>query len=456
MRIMSGMFSGIKQLECKLKSLDELDFEALKEKAICLLKYNQQLENIISKLQKQENEVPKVTKPFIFDRYKKRHIALKVSYLGWNYGGLAPQGCLALTVMDRVFDALEKSKLIENRNECNFSVCGRTDRGVSGLCQVVSLVSRSLIARGVGVIEDSGSRISERQDVPDKEMDYVSALNRNLPRDIRVLAWSPISPDFSARFTCCKRSYEYYFPESGLDTKSMMDAGNRLVGVHDFRNFCTSRIEKDTVTFIREIFEVVISDVDSCDHHCKLCRISISASGFLYHQIRYVMSVLFMVGRGYESPSVIDDMLDLSKTPAKPHYHLAADFPLLFIAGTYPESCLNWETSEAAQLDLVKHYQKLWSEYEIRSAIVRRMLNYVESTIPNSSLINHHLDEISPEAKFISTLELSSKKTVIKKLSTRHVELTVDEKIENLRKKRKIDTCNLEKPIETEITEQCT
>ncbi|CAH8472073.1 unnamed protein product [Schistosoma intercalatum] len=358
--------------------------------------------------------------------------------------------------MDRVFDALEKSKLIENRNECNFSVCGRTDRGVSGLCQVVSLVSRSLIDRGVGIIEDSGSRISERQDVPDKEMDYVSALNRNLPRDIRVLAWSPVSPDFSARFMCCKRSYEYYFPESGLDTKSMMDAGNRLVGVHDFRNFCTSRIEKDTVTFIREIFEVVISDVDSCDHHCKLCRISISASGFLYHQIRYVMSILFMVGRGYESPSVVDDMLDLSKTPAKPHYHLAADFPLLFIDGTYPESCLNWETSEAAQLDLVKHYQKLWSEYGIRSAIVRRMLNYVESTIPNSSLINHHLDEISPEAKFISTLELSNKKTVIKKLSTRHVELTVDEKIENLRKKRKIDTCILEKPIETEITEQCT
>ncbi|RTG88083.1 uncharacterized protein DC041_0002031 [Schistosoma bovis] len=171
-------------------------------------------------------------------------------------------------------------------------------------------------------------------------MDYVSALNRNLPRDIRVLAWSPVSPDFSARFMCCKRSYEYYFPESGLDIK------------------------------------------------------------------------------------VVDDMLDLSKTPAKPHYHLAADFPLLFIAGTYPESCLNWETSKG--------------------------------TIPNSSLINHHLDEISPEAKFISTLELSNKKTVIKKLSTRHVELTVDEKIENLRKKRKIDTCILEKPIETEFTEQCT
>ncbi|CAH8472088.1 unnamed protein product [Schistosoma intercalatum] len=283
--------------------------------------------------------------------------------------------------MDRVFDALEKSKLIENRNECNFSVCGRTDRGVSGLCQVVSLVSRSLIDRGVGIIEDSGSRISERQDVPDKEMDYVSALNRNLPRDIRVLAWSPVSPDFSARFMCCKRSYEYYFPESGLDTKSMMDAGNRLVGVHDFRNFCTSRIEKDTVTFIREIFEVVISDVDSCDHHCKLCRISISASGFLYHQIRYVMSILFMVGRGYESPSVVDDMLDLSKTPAKPHYHLAADFPLLFIDGTYPESCLNWETSEGMWI-ITSLYNKISSCStrfgQTLSEIVVRIRNPVE------------------------------------------------------------------------------
>ncbi|CAH8459799.1 unnamed protein product [Schistosoma turkestanicum] len=163
-----------------------------------------------------------------------------------------------------------------------------------------------------------------------------------------------------------------------------------------------------------------------------------------------------MVGRGYESPSVIDDMLDLSKTPAKPHYHLAADFPLLFITGTYPESSLNWQTSEAAQLDLIKHYQELWSEYRIRSAIVGRILNHVESTFQKSSPINHHLDQISREAKFINHLQPSGKKTAIKKLSTRHVELTVDEKIENVRKKRKTNTCSLEKSIETEITEHCT
>nr|AAW25330.1 SJCHGC04584 protein [Schistosoma japonicum] len=141
-------------------------------------------------------------------------------------------------------------------------------------------------------------------------------------------------------------------------------------------------------------------------------------------------------------------MLDLTKTPAKPQYQLAADYPLLFITGSYPEDCLNWETSEAAQLDLVKHYQRQWSEYRIRSAIVKRILNYVESTIPNSSLLNHHLDKISPEARFTSPLQPSNK-SVIRKLSTRHVELTLDEKIEKIRKKRKMSTPNLDKPIET-------
>ncbi|KAK4473733.1 hypothetical protein MN116_003075 [Schistosoma mekongi] len=449
MRNVSKIVSGMKRLESELQSLKELDFEALREKAISQARQNQHLKNLLFKLRKPESDIVKTNRPFIFDKYKRRHIALKLSYLGWAYCGLVPQGCYALTVMDRLLDALEKSKLIEDRNECIFSVCGRTDKGVSGICQVVSFISRSLLAEGVGVIEESGRRISERQEVPDKEMDFVSILNRNLPLDIRVLAWSPVSPEFDARFNCRKRSYEYYFPESGLDIESMMDAGKRLVGVHDFRNFCASRIEKDTVSFVREIFEVVIHNVDGSDQRTKLYHLCVSASGFLYHQIRYIASILFMVGRGYESPSIIDDMLDVTKTPAKPEYQLAADYPLLFITGSYPEDCLNWETSEAAQLDLVKHYQKQWSEYRIRSAIVKRILDYVESTIPNSSLLNHHLDKISPEARFASPLQPSSK-NVIRKLSTRQVEPTLGEKIEKIRKKRKMDTLNLDKRIQTE------
>nr|CAX74280.1 putative tRNA pseudouridine synthase 3 [Schistosoma japonicum] len=160
---MRGTAEGLKMLESKLQSLKELDFEALREKAISLVKQNQRLENLVLKLRNPEKNISKTNRHFIFDKYKKRHIALKLSYLGWQYCGLVPQGCYTLTVMDRLLDALEKAKLIENRNECSFSVCGRTDKGVSGICQVVSFVSRSVVAEGVGVIEDSGCRISERQ-----------------------------------------------------------------------------------------------------------------------------------------------------------------------------------------------------------------------------------------------------------------------------------------------------
>ncbi|CAH8434402.1 unnamed protein product [Heterobilharzia americana] len=186
------------------------------------------------------------------------------------------------------------------------------------------------------------------------------------------------------------------------------------------------------------------------DNHSGLCCVSISASGFLYHQIRYIVSILFMVGRGYESPSVVDDLLDLNKTPAKPQYQLAADFPLLFITGDYPESLLSWETSEAAQLDLVKHYQKLWSEYGIRSAIVKRILNYVEGSIQNSSSLNYHLDKIVSEARFRDSLHPSNKKNAIKKLCTRQVEPTLDEKIEKIHKKRKMNSCHSENLVEGE------
>ncbi|VDQ09548.1 unnamed protein product [Trichobilharzia regenti] len=163
--------------------------------------------------------------------------------MGWDYGGLVPQYGLALTVMDRMFDALEQCRLVKDRNECEFSVCGRTDKGVS--CNLNNTVCPS---------------------IPEVEMDYVSMLNQNLPRDIRVLAWSPVSSDFSARFDCLKRTYEYYFPEGGLDIKVRIRS-SRLVGVHDFRNFCASRIEKETVTFVREIFEVSINLVDGSENH---------------------------------------------------------------------------------------------------------------------------------------------------------------------------------------------
>lgn len=69
-------------------------------------------------------------------RYQKRHIALKLLYLGWNYDGFVVQDNTTNTIEDHLFKALIKGTLIENRASSNYHRCGRTDQGVSSFCQV--------------------------------------------------------------------------------------------------------------------------------------------------------------------------------------------------------------------------------------------------------------------------------------------------------------------------------
>ena len=91
-------------------------------------------------------------KPFDFSRYHKRHVALKVAYLGWDYHGFASQESTENTIESHFFAALFKACLIESRADCNYSRCGRTDKGVSAFAQVVSLDVRSNLMEGLGVI----------------------------------------------------------------------------------------------------------------------------------------------------------------------------------------------------------------------------------------------------------------------------------------------------------------
>ncbi|GAA57020.1 tRNA pseudouridine synthase 3, partial [Clonorchis sinensis] len=349
--------------------------------------------------------------------YKKRRVAFQFAYLGWNYSGLAIQN-FGVTVMQKLMDAFEKARLIEDRISCDFTVCGRTDKGVSALGQVVSLVVRSALVSGLGIVDDSGTAINERPSIPDVELDYVFLLNKLLPPDIRILAWSPVGADFSARysvfffynclrFTCCQRSYTYFIPCSGLDITMMAEAAKRLEGTHDFRNFCSINLEHELPVFVRRIDSVLVRLEDTsvmCDP-TTMCEISITGSGFLYHQVRCIVALLVTIGRGYESPSLIDDLLDIEKTPAKPQYQMAADYPLILMGAEYPPGSLSWETSEAARFELVRHFQKLWSEHAIRYvcplfnlAILRFfarartskvLLDHVEGSLHlNSSLIS--------------------------------------------------------------------
>lgn len=78
----------------------------------------------------------KNNREFDIDKYCQRKIALKVAYLGWNFDGLASQPDSYNTIEHHLFAALKRTRLISDRSSCDYNRSGRTDKGVSALCQV--------------------------------------------------------------------------------------------------------------------------------------------------------------------------------------------------------------------------------------------------------------------------------------------------------------------------------
>lgn len=78
-------------------------------------------------------------RPFVFSAHPRRHVALRLAYLGWAYQGFAVQENTDNTVEARLFEALQKTRLIHDRESSNYHRCGRTDKGVSAFSQVAPL-----------------------------------------------------------------------------------------------------------------------------------------------------------------------------------------------------------------------------------------------------------------------------------------------------------------------------
>jgi len=67
----------------------------------------------------------------------------------------------------------------------------------------VSLQVRSTLLDGEGVFSPKGYQPRDSKpssSTPPEELHYIHMLNHQLPEDIRVLGWCPVSEDFSARY----------------------------------------------------------------------------------------------------------------------------------------------------------------------------------------------------------------------------------------------------------------
>ena len=376
----------------------------------------------------------KSAREFDFSAYPTRKIALKFSYAGAGYGGLAYQaedGPTPLplpTVEGVLFAALAKARLVDPQGGlegCGWERCGRTDRGVSAAGQVVSLYVRSSHRRSVAsspTPKTSGGREGEATN-PDlavegasgggasglqasldtpappageegkassmtttttmtaaRDIRYLHTLNVILPPSIRVYAWAPVAPSFSARFSCRARHYKYFFSARNLDVDAMRNGAARLVGEHDFRNLCKLDPAKQLTSFRRRILRADISPLDDDDqqqHSASRRRdvgmhvFDLVGTAFLYNQVRHIMAVLLLIGARLESPSVISALLNADPNRAennnssssahtaledeappplvtcKPEYQMADALPLVLWDCVYAEEDTPWRTDDA-------------------------------------------------------------------------------------------------------------
>eukprot|EP00939_MAST-03C_sp_MAST-3C-sp1_P003750 g3750.t1 len=472
---------------------------------------------------------------FDMSRFRQRHIALMVAYDGEGYSGFAHQKYCDKTTEEEIFRALKKTCLIESKDTCRYSRCGRTDKDVNGMGQVVALNVRSKLRSGIvfaprpalvdakatvceigddntfevvvkstfqgedlvakvrlpahatiaelssasdsalGIASEDieafvaaggkrlneGSLLAEQlggwtkltcattttavdendrsaeeatkvKTIPDDdqdanvdslyspsidrkeiasaaptitlipksispgtaldgdssgESDYVMILNRVLPDNIRILGWSPAKRDFDARFSCKSRTYRYFFPRRNLDVDLMQDAAKRLVGKHDFRNFC--KMDAVNVSnFVREILSCRILEVVPDDGAASatsaaatvdrsVLAFEVRGRGFLYHQVRCLIAILFLVGQGNEKPGVVDWLLKTSEVSSKPLYQYAPGFPLLFYQCEFAD--LRFRRTDRATAHLRKCFEARWCKHAVQMATTRTLLDSLDA-----------------------------------------------------------------------------
>ena len=153
----------------------------------------------------------------------------------------------------------------------------------------------------------------------ERDIRYLRTLNAILPPTIRVYAWAPVAPAFSARFSCRARHYKYFFSARNLDVDMMRDAAARLVGEHDFRNLCKLDPAKQLTSFRRRILRADISPLDNDDggststsrsRRRSMHVFDLVGTAFLYNQVRHIMAVLLLIGARLESSSLISALLN--------------------------------------------------------------------------------------------------------------------------------------------------
>ena len=173
---------------------------------------------------------------------------------------------------------------------------GRTDAGVHALGQVASFRSD----RALG------------------PADWTRGLNALLPQDICVLSTECAPDDFHARYSASGKVYEYrifnrrersalqagraWHVSAELDLEAMREAGQVIVGRHDFRSFQGPNSQTDN-----PLCDLRRFDVREVDH---MILMQAEADRFLKQMIRALVGTIVEIGQGKRSPRTMKEILE--------------------------------------------------------------------------------------------------------------------------------------------------
>ena len=214
--------------------------------------------------------------------------ALKLLYLGSRYHGWQRQPNVD-TVEGAFLKALTKTQVLTDLNKGKYGYASRTDAFVHGLSQIVAFNAL--------------------------EVPNVKQINDLLPSDVCILSICPVSSSFHPRYDFTQKTYRYLAPYDHEDLTSMKKAAQSLKGTHDFSSFVKTRPNRSNIT--------TITDIDINKRDDILIFDFSSNRGFLWQQVRRMVTFFISCGQGEVSPNETSEYLKIMKfpkvPPASPH-----------------------------------------------------------------------------------------------------------------------------------------
>ncbi len=239
---------------------------------------------------------------------------ITLGYDGTAYEGWQVQACTHRPKPPTVQGILAEviSKMLGKA--CKVHGAGRTDSGVHALAQVCHV------------------------DIPQKatHINWLTALNRQLPDDMRVSEVLPVPEFFHAQKDALYKIYSYtictgalkalpmlqhfcwHVPD--LDLCKMQEASALLVGTHDFASFQNSGTKLPST--VRTLYAINFKPCQASFFALPVNEDFVSfefvGNGFLKQMVRNLVGLLVWVGQGKVATSDIADILHSKKRAALP------------------------------------------------------------------------------------------------------------------------------------------